>query len=138
MKITAKTDCAIRALVQLAIENERVSVKSIAEKQNLSVRYLEQVIAVLKKNNLVSGLKGPTGGYTLIGKPSEITLHQIITAVEVETQFSSESSEDNLDEILKGIWYDIDQHIEEKLSQITLKDILIKIKNKSNEYMYYI
>lgn len=137
MKITAKTDCAIRALIQLALEDERLSVKAIAEKQNLSVRYLEQVISQLKKNKLVNGIKGPSGGYSLSMQTEEVTLYQIIKSVEADLQFAKETSHDAIADMMYEIWNSVDHHIEERLGQVTLKDMVEKVAS-NNDYMYYI
>ena len=72
MKVSTKGRYALRIMVDLA-ENGTVSVplKDIGERQNITVKYLEQIISLLAKEELVSGTRGNGGGYKLTRKPSE-------------------------------------------------------------------
>jgi len=141
MKVTAKGRCALRAMVELALhEDKRLPVKEIARRQNLSVRYLEQVFSALKKEKLINGTKGPTGGYTLERSPTKITMADIIFAVEGRAQIFQEGSQkDVLQTTIDHIWLELDDTIESYLKGITLAQITLDFKNKSaNQYMYYI
>lgn len=67
MKLSTKGRYGLRALIDLALysETEPVSINTIAERQGLSERYLEQLMALLKKNGIVKSIRGASGGYTL-------------------------------------------------------------------------
>lgn len=140
MKLTAKGQCALRAMVELALnEKNRISVKEIAKRQELSVRYLEQVFAALKKEKLVNGTKGPSGGYTLEKQPKDTSIASIIFAVEGRNPFNHMSSVDALGQTFDDIFSKLDQEIEEYLGGLTLKMVVESYKEKSdNQYMYFI
>lgn len=140
MKVTARGRCALKAMVELAIHcDQRVSVKEIAKNQDLSVRYLEQIVSSLKKSKLIGGTKGPSGGYTLEKNADEISVADILFAVEGRSRFKLENNKDVLESCLEElIWEKLDDHIELFLSDITLSDVVKSFKSKSHDYMYYI
>ena len=85
MKITKKGEYALRSLLALAsiYESERaVAVRGIAEEEKLPIKFLEQIMMVLKQAGLVRSSKGKGGGYTLSRHPREITLGEIIRTVD--------------------------------------------------------
>ena len=82
MKITTKGRYGLRALVDIASGNGVVSIKSIAERQGLSERYLEQLIAPMKKAGIVRSVRGPQGGYQLVKDASEVSVAEILTVLE--------------------------------------------------------
>lgn len=84
MKLSTKGRYGLRAVLDLALhsETEAVSLSSIAERQSISISYLEQLIAKLKKAGIVNSIRGAQGGYVL-GKPaSEISVGEILRALE--------------------------------------------------------
>src|ERR687884_2327145 len=84
VKVSTRGDYATRALLSLALHgSERpTSVKEIAERTNLPQPYLEQILLSVKGAGLVRSKRGVGGGYVLARPPDEITLAQIVTAVE--------------------------------------------------------
>lgn len=84
MKISTKGKYGLRALVDLAIHSEpdAVSISSIATRQGLSERYLEQLMARLKKAGLVTSTRGAYGGYRLAKKPEEVMVGDVLRALE--------------------------------------------------------
>ena len=79
MKISSKGRYAVRVLTCLAQnENEYVSLSTIAEKENITIKYLEQIIALLLKENLVVSLRGSYGGYKLSRQPQAISIADIL------------------------------------------------------------
>jgi len=79
MKLSTKCRCGIRILIDLADHYDQgpEQVSSISKRQNISVKYLEQLIRPLKKAELIESVRGPKGGHKLLRKPGEITLGQI-------------------------------------------------------------
>jgi Rrf2 family transcriptional regulator, iron-sulfur cluster assembly transcription factor len=79
MKLTTKTRYGARLLIDLAQHqgNGAVTMSEIAVRQNISVKYLEQIIRPLKKANLVKSIRGPKGGHMLAKKPEKITLGDV-------------------------------------------------------------
>lgn len=84
MKITKKSEYALRALVQIALTEGGgvVRAKDIADKENMSVKFLEQVLALLKHRGIVETRRGVGGGYILNRRPEDITLAEIIRLVD--------------------------------------------------------
>lgn len=79
MKISSKGRYAVRVLTYIAQnEKEYVSLSDISEKENITVKYLEQVISILLKADLVSSLRGSFGGYKLSKAPNEISIAEIL------------------------------------------------------------
>ncbi len=96
MKLSAKGRYAIKALVNIAT-NESSSPKTLLEiskYQGISLSYLEQLFSLLRKHNLVSGVRGPGGGYTLKDSPDNITIASIIKAINPENAIDDEASKD--------------------------------------------
>ena len=84
MKLSTKGRYGLRALIDLALysENEAVSISSIAGRQNISDRYLEQLVSKLKKAGLVKSLRGAGGGYMLAKPVGDISVGDILRALE--------------------------------------------------------
>ena len=84
MKLSTKGRYGLRAVVDLALhqEEEAVSLSSIAERQHISMSYLEQLIARLKKAGIVGSVRGAQGGYMLAKPAGEISVGEILRALE--------------------------------------------------------
>jgi len=83
MKISTKGRYALRIMVEFAEHNgEVLSLKSVAEAQNISLKYLEQIVQMLVKADLLLSFRGTNGGYKLAKQPSEITVAAILKATE--------------------------------------------------------
>jgi Rrf2 family protein len=84
MKISTKGRYALRMMVDLAQHNneEWVSLKEISERQNVSVKYLEQIVSSLIRSGLLLSSRGPQGGYMLARKPEEYTAGEILREIE--------------------------------------------------------
>ncbi len=84
MKLSTKGRYGLRAVLDLAIngKNEAVALSGIAERQDISISYLEQLIAKLKKAGIVNSIRGAQGGYILAKKPEEISVGDILRALE--------------------------------------------------------
>ena len=84
MKLSTKGRYGLRAVLDLAVntDNEAVALSQIAERQEISVNYLEQLISPLRKANLVESVRGAQGGYMLAKSPENITVGVILTTLE--------------------------------------------------------
>ena len=84
MKISTKGRYALRLLVDLAEYNtgENISLKDIAARQEISFKYLEQIITMLNRAGLVRSVRGPQGGYRLAKRPEEYTVGEILRLTE--------------------------------------------------------
>ena len=85
MIFTTKAEYGVRLLVELgrhADDGTPVSLKAIAESEGLPLAYLERIVALLKKAGLVEATRGAHGGYRLVRSPSEVTMDQVVLALE--------------------------------------------------------
>ncbi len=83
MKISTKGRYALRLMLDLALERDQVvRLRDVAKRQDISVKYLEQIISVLQKCGYVKSVRGPGGGYLLARKPEEYTVGMILRQIE--------------------------------------------------------
>jgi Rrf2 family protein len=144
MKVSTRGRYGLRAMIDLAIHSKEthVSLASIAERQNVSLNYLEQAFSVLKKTGLVKSVKGAQGGYTLAYPPENITVYQILQVLEgdlsiIDRQVNNEGPIQHC--IQEQIWDKIDTKLKELLTSITLKDLAEEYENGcAKDPMYYI
>jgi Rrf2 family protein len=85
MQISSKSRYGMRALIELGLcyEKELVTAKTIAKKRNISTKYLEQILSMLKGFEIIKTLRGPHGGCSLSKPPGEIKLSTLFTALEL-------------------------------------------------------
>lgn len=135
MKLTTKGRYAVTAMLDLALHNdagEPVSLAAISERQGISLSYLEQLFAKLRKHSLVSSLRGPGGGYKLIRQPAEIAVADIIRAVDENVDITRCGGKANCAGEGKGrclthdLWQDLSSQIDTFLSGISLKDMMAR------------
>lgn len=139
MKITGKTRAAIKVLMIMATHQERLSVREIAEMGDVPVRYLEQIVALLKKGQFIESMKGAGGGYQLIKETNGISMWDIIMTIDGENYFSSDESDAISDVINDKLFKPLDKTIKTCLSQLTLDQLIVEYKKRTHqEYMYYI
>ena len=84
MRLSTKGRYGLKAMFDLTVNNgsEPISLNNIAKRQDISEHYLEQLMAILRKSGLVQSVRGAYGGYILARKPSEITVGDILRALE--------------------------------------------------------
>lgn len=147
MKISTKGRYGLRAMVDLAFSsiNDSVTLKSISQRQNISEGYLEQIFSSLRKEGLVKGRKGSQGGYVLGKSMNEITVGDILRALEgelvvVEKDEKQIAKEDRLETCIRNnVWDKLNRSINDIVDAITLEDLVINYNNiVTSNYMYYI
>lgn len=148
MKISTKGRYGLKAMVDLAVYSmgQPLNLKSIAERQNVSEKYLEHIFSTLKKAGLIKSLKGTQGGYMLAYNSDSITVGRIIKALEgnlstIDKASTEEGDADILDQcITQNVWQKIDESVNELMESITLEDLVNQYKNMSEGagYMYFI
>lgn len=131
MKLSTKGRYGIRAMYELALAygEGTLSVKEIARKQGISEAYLEQLIAPLRKEKLVTSVRGAQGGYTLSAPPEQISVGAILRALEGPLAPAAcvleEDSCQNADGCaMHRLWSRIHVGVNELLDSITLQDML--------------
>jgi Rrf2 family cysteine metabolism transcriptional repressor len=142
MRLSTRTRYGIRAVFELARHFGKgpVQLRIIAEKQDISAKYLEQLIAILKSGGFVKSIRGSKGGYVLANKPSEIKLSDCVRCLEgqlttVECVDDSEYCQKSEDCVVKQVWVKVTEAVENILQSITLQDLLDRAENrKTSDY----
>lgn len=147
MKISTKGRYGLRALTDLAahLEGEPISLTSVAKRQNLSLNYLEQVFGTLRKAGIVKSIKGPQGGYLLTKAASEITVQEILEALEGKFSIvDADQEQAEMDAVERAIqdlvWSQIDERVNSFLSECTLSQLVEEYRQRKDGegIMYYI
>lgn len=131
MKLSTKGRYGIKAMVDIALEygKGRLSVNQLAEKQGVSVAYLEQLIASLKKAGLLDAARGAAGGYTLSRPPEDISVGEVLRALEGSTALvdcvGTEGTEcTNVCSCsARPLWLKLQKRIDDVLNTTTIKDM---------------
>ncbi|MGH9247398.1 MAG: RrF2 family transcriptional regulator [Acidimicrobiales bacterium] len=132
MKVSTRGDYACRALLSLALHQseEPISVRDIAERTGLPQPYLEQILLALKGAGLVRSKRGVGGGYVLARQPRDITLGDIVSAVDGPIQvgdFGEPHQDGACDHegqcVLLAVWGELSEHMRRHLDAYTLSDI---------------
>ena len=137
MRLTTKGRFAVTAMVDLAISGgERpVTLGDISERQKISLSYLEQLFGKLRRRALVSSVRGPGGGYRLTRPTTDLSIGEIILAVDEPIDATQCGGKENCrDEqkcITHDLWTDLNRHIFEYLGSVKLSDLVEK-QNKKN------
>ena len=136
MKLTSKGRYAVTAILDIALNSNSgpVSLADISERQSISLSYLEQLFAKLRRDGLVKSVRGPGGGYRLGLPPSEISVAMIISAVNENVNVTRCYGNSNCkggDECLThSFWEGLSMRIENFLSEITLAELVEQRTNK--------
>jgi len=147
MKLSTKGRYGLRAMVDMAVfsKGEHVSINSIAERQNISANYLEQVFSSLRKAGLVKSIKGAQGGYSQTKVPSEITIGSIIRVLEgdfaIVDEIDQTENVTSIQKIIKiSVWDKMNQLLNELVDSITIEDLVEDYKKMHSQasIMYYI
>ena len=147
MKLSKKSRYGLRALIDLAVNSrtELVSLGSIAQRNDISAQYLEHVFSALRKGHIVKSMKGSQRGYFLARDPKEITVAQIVEALEGTYDLEDEVDRNNVgrgdQEAIQHLIIDrINDCVQEILEDVTLKDLVDAYEGyqDSVEGMYYI
>ena len=132
MKLTTKGRYAVTAMLDLALRYDKgaVTLADIARRQGISLSYLEQLFAKLRRSGLVDSVRGPGGGYTLAMEPAKISVAEIIVAINENIDATRCGGEKNChgDEtcLTHQLWEDLSVRIHEFLNGITLGDLVNK------------
>jgi Rrf2 family transcriptional regulator, iron-sulfur cluster assembly transcription factor len=134
MELNTRGRYAVMAMTDLAKHGttDAVALSAIAERQQLSVAYLEQIFAQLRRAELVDSVRGRSGGYKLARAASDIAISEIMIAVEEETRMTrcldiSGETPGCLGEskcLTHGLWHALGDHIRTFLAGVTLQDVV--------------
>jgi Rrf2 family transcriptional regulator, iron-sulfur cluster assembly transcription factor len=130
MRLSTKGRYAVTAMLDLAIngKNGPVTLAEISENQGISLSYLEQLFAALRSKELVRGVRGPGGGYYLGKSPDEISIANIICAVDEWVEFTRCGGRQNCSGgarcLTHTLWDDLSSEIFNFLANISLGDLV--------------
>jgi Rrf2 family protein len=124
MRVTARVAYASLAVFELALQppTDRVQAKQIAEKRQIPLKFLEQILIQLKNFGIVKSIRGASGGYLLARSADEITLKDIFDAVEggvhmLESELEGEPT-------ISNVWAEIEKDFRQRLESITIQSLI--------------
>lgn len=132
MRLTTKGRYAVTAMIDLAFHSQTrpVTLTDIAARQTISLSYLEQLFARLRRAGMVKGVRGPGGGYKLCRKTSDINIAEIIAAVDEPLDSTKCGGEANCHKdqscLTHDLWMGLSEQIRNYLEGISLADLLEK------------
>jgi len=137
MRLTTKSRYGTRLILDLAIYAKEgpVPLGDVAKRQNISVKYLEQLILKLKKAGFIESQRGPFGGHMLVKSPSEITIGDIVRILEGTTAITDCAEMDDQlccecnragDCLSRWVWVEASKAMFDRLDQITIESIINK------------
>lgn len=148
MKFSKKSRYGLTALIDLTVHSKsgHVALSSIAERNNISPQYLEQVFASLRRAGIVKSVKGPQGGYLLNDRPENITAAAILNALDGSYRLEDEDTRDDSAyrgiavTIQKRVVDEVNAQLDQILQNLTLADLEKDYLdyNRYDQSMYYI
>ena len=130
MRLTTKGRYAVTAMLDLALHQGQgpITLADIAERQGISLSYLGQLFARLRKRTLVSSVRGPGGGYSLGRDAGQIFVAEVITAVDESVDTTrcggAHNCQNNQRCLTHDLWHDLSERIYEYLNRISLRDLV--------------
>ena len=130
MRLTTKGRYAVTAMLDLAFHNGEgpITLADIAQRQGISLSYLEQLFSRLRKQSLVNSIRGPGGGYVLARGVEEIYVAEVISAVDEHVDSTrcggAHNCQDNERCLTHDLWHDLSDQIYAYLNKISLHDLM--------------
>jgi Rrf2 family transcriptional regulator, iron-sulfur cluster assembly transcription factor len=135
MRLTTKSRYGTRLVIDLAIYGKKKSIplSEVARRQNISIKYLEQLVRKLKQAGMIKSQRGPYGGHSLAKPPSDITVGDIVRTLEESTAITDCAETDDRqcgicnqagDCLSRWVWVEASQAMFECLDNITVADLL--------------
>lgn len=132
MRLTSKGRYAVTAMIDIAIHQHQgaVSLSDIADRQHISLSYLEQIFTRLRRENLVKSVRGPGGGYFIAEPLDQVSVQQIVNAMSEDLDArqcrGSANCQSGQQCLSHHIWEDLSDKISEFLAGISLAELLAK------------
>ncbi len=137
MKLSTRTRYGLRAILELAENHGKrpLQIKTIAKRQDISAKYLEQLMAILKSAGFVRSIRGAKGGYVLAKAPNQIKLNDVFNCLEgsvttVECVENEDYCARVADCVARQVWMQVQEAIMNVLQSITLQDLVDRVKNR--------
>lgn len=132
MKLTSKGRYAVTAMLDIALNQTTgpITLSMISERQDISLSYLEQIFAKLKKSELVLSARGPGGGYRLSREAAQISVSEIVRAMSEDIDprkcKGKENCQGGLECLSHELWADLSEMIDNFLDHISLQQLIDK------------
>jgi Rrf2 family transcriptional regulator, iron-sulfur cluster assembly transcription factor len=132
MKLTTKGRYAVTAMLDLALHSDQgpVSLADISQRQGISLSYLEQLFARLRQADLVKSVRGPGGGYKLVGDTADISVAHVVDAVSESLDATRCEGKGNCQDgevcLTHHIWEDLSTQIHQFLQAISLAELVTR------------
>jgi len=137
MKLSTKIRYGTRAMLELAVHYGKgpVELKEIAKRENISLKYLEQVVIPLRTGGLVKAIRGSKGGYSLAKPPSEISLNDVVEILEgplnlIDCLGSPAACQRTASCVTRDIWQEVSEGINRIFRSVTLEDMVKRKREK--------
>jgi len=130
MRLSTKSRYAVTSLLDLVMHSDQgpVSLADISIRQGISLSYLEQLFAKMRRNKLVVSTRGPGGGYSLGGSPDQVCIADVINAVDEEMQVADKDIANGSPTyepcLTEQLWEELSAEIENYLTTISLADMM--------------
>ncbi len=142
LELSSRGTYALLAVFELALAyeaGEPLQIKELASRQNIPDRYLEQLLATLRRRGLVKSQRGARGGYLLSRPPQAISLWEIMETIEGEECEQTPLVESTLElSLIREVWTKATCQVEKTLRTISLKDLCENRALRQATLMYYI
>lgn len=138
MRLTTKGRFAVTAMIDLGLRESEgpVTLAGIAERQSISLSYLEQLFGKLRRHKLVASVRGPGGGYTLASGADEVTVADIIVAVDEPLDATQCGGKGNCHDehvcMTHELWTELNRHMFDFLDSVTLASLVDRQRNASS------
>jgi len=137
MKLSTKIRYGTRAMLELAVHYGKgpVELKEIAKRENISLKYLEQVVIPLRTGGLVKAIRGSKGGYSLAKPPSEISLNDVVEILEgplnlIDCLGNPAACQRTASCVTRDIWQEVSEGINRIFRSVTLEDMVKRKREK--------
>ena len=126
MRLSTKSRYAVTSLLDLVMHSDQgpVSLADISVRQGISLSYLEQLFAKMRRNKLVVSTRGPGGGYSLGDSPDQVRIADVINAVDEEVRVASRNADGYEPCLTEQLWEELSAEIEQYLTTISLADVI--------------
>jgi Rrf2 family transcriptional regulator, cysteine metabolism repressor len=145
LELSCKSEYALLALMALADQfqgNEPLQIRQIAAQQNIPDRYLEQLLATLRRSGLVRSQRGAKGGYLLAREPWQITVLEVMTCIEghdITASTENKATRTTEKRVIDTVWQNACETLRTVLQNHTLQDLCDRRDiQQQSELMYYI
>lgn len=136
MRLTTKGRFAVTAMLDLALHDGKgpVTLAGISKRQNISLSYLEQLFGKLRRRTLVDSVRGPGGGYTLSRPVAQVSVAEIIRAVDEPLDATQCGGRENCQEeqrcMTHELWSTLNEKMFEYLNSVKLSDLVVKQRER--------